>query len=332
MLICAILLLAAVLADALLGDPAYALHPVRLIGRTIQKFEAPFRSLPVSEFLAGTLLTLTVLGTWGGAWTLAYRLLQGTELFQFLCALLFLYSCLALRDLARHIHPVLDALDQRDHSLARKELQKIVGRDTSVLDEAGILRASLETAAEGFVDGFLSPVFWFALLSLLGGALDISPCLTGIAGALGYRVINTLDSMIGYKSNRYLFFGRFAARLDDVVNFIPARLSVLFLFLSAWILKADAGSGLETVVRHRHHAASPNAGYPESFVAGALHVRIGGPIQYPFGRVDKPFIGDGTRAPSPETVRRATRLVTLAGYLAAGITALFICVAPVLTR
>lgn len=331
MLICAILLLAAVLTDALLGDPSYALHPVRLIGGTIQKLEASFRSLPVSEFLAGALFTLTVLGIWGGAWAFAYRLLQGVEPIRFLCALFVLYSCLALRDLARHIHPVLDALDQGDRSLARKELQKIVGRDTSVLDEAGILQAALETAAEGFVDGFLSPVFWFALFSLLGRALDTPPCLIGIAGALGYRIINTLDSMIGYKSNRYLFFGRFAARLDDVVNFVPARLSVLFLFLSAWLLKTDAGSGLETVVRHRHHAASPNAGYPESFVAGALHVRVGGPIQYPFGRVDKPFIGDGTRAPSPETVRRATRLVTLAGYLSAGFTAFFLSLLTYLT-
>jgi len=204
----------------------------------------------------------------------------------------------------------------------------IVGRDTSVLNRQGILRASIETAAEGFVDGFLAPIFWYALSALIGGTLFQAPCVFGLSGILGYRIINTLDSMIGYRNKQYLYFGRFAARLDDIVNFIPARLSILFLFLSAWFLGKDAGNGLDSVVKYSHYAASPNAGYPESFVAGAFHIRLGGSVQYPFGRVDKPVIGNGVVRPDSRTVHEVTRLITLSGFLSTGIMALFLILMP----
>ncbi len=322
MLSCALLLVVAVLIDAFLGDPVYRLHPVRLIGVTIEKGESLLRKIPLPAFWQGFLLTLLVLGFWEGFLSLLCAIFGGSDILVFLLSIYILYSSLALRDLARHVAPVVRALEEDDLETARARLQAIVGRDTSVLDEAGVARAAMETAAEGFVDGYFSPVFWFALSALLGHVFGGSPCLFGAAGALGYRVVNTLDSMIGYKNARYLYFGRFAARLDDVMNFVPARLCVLFLFLGAWIIGSDAASGLETVVRHRRHAASPNAGYPESFIAGALHVQLGGPVQYPFGRVGKPFMGDGTMSPDPGTIRRAARLVSLAGYAAAGFTAL----------
>ncbi len=324
MITCSLLLITAVTIDAFLGDPAYPFHPVRLIGKSIQLLEPIFRKIPVPEFLQGAFFVLLVLGIWEGVLLGLFRLLSVAAPVVTLFALFVLYSSFALRDLTHHIHPVIRALEQGDMAGARENLQKIVGRDTAVLDRPGILRAAIETAAEGYVDGFLSPVFWFALFSVLGAALGKSPCLFGILGVLGYRIINTLDSMIGYKSEKYLYFGRFAARLDDWVNFVPARLSILFLFLAAWLTGKDAGKGLESVVKFRHCAASPNAGHPESFVAGAFHIRLGGPVQYPFGRVEKPFMGDGDQAPTPETLRQVTRLITLSGYLAAGIIALFL--------
>ncbi len=331
MLTCALLLIVAVALDAVLGDPAYGLHPVRLIGRTIQRLEPPLRKVPVPEFWKGALLVLLVLALWEGLSILLYEILSPFPL-RLLFTLFIVYSCFALRDLTRHILPVISALEGNRIPEAREQLQKIVGRDTTVLNRPGIIRAAIETAAEGFVDGFLAPIFWYALFAIIGGSLSIAPCLSGLTGILGYRVINTLDSMIGYKNERYLLFGRFAAKLDDVVNFIPARLSILFLFLSAWLLGKDAGNGLESTVKYHAHAASPNAGYPESFVAGAFHIRLGGPVQYPFGKVDKPWIGDGALEPTPDIVREVTRLITLSGYLAAVSLALSSWVTPIVTK
>jgi len=328
---CALLLIAAVALDAVLGDPAYALHPVRLIGWTIGKLEPPLRAIPVSEFWRGTLFTFLILIICEGILIFLYKLLSPSPL-RYLFILFVIYSCFALRDLSRHIQSVVSALEKNDIPGAQKQLQKIVGRNTAVLNRAGIIRAAIETTAEGFVDGFLAPIFWYVLFAIIGKPLSVTPCLFGLMGILGYRAVNTLDSMIGYKNENYLYFGRFAAKLDDVVNFIPARLSVLFLFLGAWILGKDPGNGLDSVVKYHRHAASPNAGYPESFVAGAFHIQLGGPVQYPFGKVDKPWIGNDTIEPTPDTVRKVSQLITLSGYLAAVTLALFSWVTPAVIK
>jgi adenosylcobinamide-phosphate synthase len=223
MLTCVLLLIAAVVIDAFLGDPAYSLHPVRLIGRSIERLEATIREIDPPLFLGGILLTLIILSLWEALLLIFLKYLPGLPL-KLLLSLYVIYSSFALRDLTRHIRPVLNALDGEDIIGARRRLQMIVGRDTNVLDRQGILRAAVETAAEGFVDGFLAPIFWYALSALIGGMFFQAPCIFGVSGIWGYRIINTLDSMIGYRNKRYLYFGRFAARLDDIVNFIPARL------------------------------------------------------------------------------------------------------------
>ncbi len=330
MTFCALLLVFAILLDRLLGDPPYPWHPVRLIGRSIQWLEPLFRRRGIQGVWGGTAFVLSLLLFWLGFIALLTHAAFIFKPVGFLFSLYILYSCIAHQDLAAHVRPVVSALERGEIDESRVALQKIVGRDTQVLDETGIIRATIETIAEGFVDGFLSPIFFFSVFSLAGLAFH-APCLSGVMGVFGYRIINTLDSMIGYKNERYLYFGRFAARLDDVANFVPARLSILFLFLSAWLLKLDAAGGVDATWRYRLCAASPNAGYPESFVAGALGIRIGGPVQYPFGKVTKPFIGEGHAPLTVETVRQTTRLILRAGYLAGGMSALFLWASPHLT-
>ena len=289
--------------------------------------EKAIRARDIPDAWGGFSLTLIVLFFWEGLLVILVRVSFFYTPIRFLFSLFVLYSCIAMRDLAHHVRPVMALLERGEIQKSRDALQMIVGRDTSVLNEEGIIRATIETIAEGLIDGFLSPVFYFSFFSLVGYSFH-QPCLCGLAGALGYRIINTLDSMIGYKSETYFHFGRFAARLDDVVNFIPARLSLLFLFVGAWLLKMDAASGLESAIKYRLCSSSPNAGHPESFVAGVFHIQLGGLARYPFGEVKKPIIGDGSSRMTPETVQQTLRLVTVSGYLAVGFTSLFLGISP----
>ncbi len=327
MIPCLLIVVGTVLLDRCLGDPAYSLHPVRLIGRSIQILEPVFRSLPLPEFWEGTAFTLSILVLWEGILVLCVRITSLSYPMKYLFSLYLLYSCIALRDLSTHVSAVTRSLREGDLIKSQTALQRIVGRDTRILDKDGIYRATIETVSEALVDGFLSPLFYFSLFALLGYASH-RPCLYGLMGTLGYRIINTLDSMIGYKSDSYLYFGRFAARLDDIVNFIPARLSIVFLSLGAWALKLNVSSAVDTTWRYRHCSASPNAGYPESFVAGALNIQLGGPVRYPFGLVEKPWIGNGTTPLSVEIVEKSLRLVTLAGYIATGLLTLALWLTP----
>lgn len=327
---CSILLICSVILDRVIGDPSYQWHPVRLIGKTIRLLEGLIRNSGIPDIWGGILLTVITLFVWE---TLLFFLFRAASFYKsigFLFSLFVLYSCIALQDIVKHVRPLISALENSDIKKSRELLQKVVGRDTSALNELGIIKAAIETISEGFVDGFLSPVFWFSIFSLIGYASIGQSCLLGLAGVLGYRIVNTLDSMIGYRSETYFRFGRFAARLDDVANFIPARLSILFLFLGSWLLRWDAAAGLESTIRYRLQASSPNAGHPESFVAGVFHIRLGGLTRYPFGEVKKPIIGDGDSRPTIETVRQVLRLVTISGYLAAGIFFIFLYVLPLI--
>ncbi len=332
MTLCALLLIFAVLIDRWLGDPPYSYHPVRLLGLAIQGSEKLLRRLPLPDFWAGTLLTAGILILGCGIVVSIAVLLSFFPPLQWLFALYIIYSSIALEDLRRHVRAVVIALEEQNLEKSRFLLQKIVGRNTNVLDADGIARAAIETTAEGFVDGFFAPIFWYTLSCMLGSHLFDAPLMAGLAGVFGYRIINTLDSMIGYKSETYLFFGRAAAKLDDIINFLPARLSILPLFLGAWLRGDDAAKGLEHVEKFRLHAASPNAGHPESFYAGVLHIRLGGPVVYPFGTADKPFIGEGSLSPTPDMIRHALRLTSLSGYLATGVMAFLLVAFPSLYK
>lgn len=295
---------AAMALDAALGDPRWLPHPIRWMGRCIELFESPARRWIKPVRLAGTVFALALVL---GCWMLSAALVQAAHgvhplIGAVLDTVLIFYSISArsLHDAAMEIHDLLG--DGRVDS-ARSRLDWIVGRDVAHYTSADIARAAVETVAENFADGVVSPLFFAAI----GGA----PL------ALTYKMINTLDSMVGYKNIRYHRFGWAAARMDDLVNWIPARLAVVFICLAARLLAAGRGRrSLHTAVAEGAHHSSPNAGYPEAAFAGALAVRLNGPNYYGGVRVEKPYIGVVFGRVRFHHMRMACELMGLASVLA----------------
>jgi len=302
----AYLLLAALALDFALGDPRWLPHPVRLMGSMALGFETLWRRLIANERAAGILTVLSVLTATGLA-TLAL-LWAAWQLHPWAataCAVFLIYTAIAARDLARHSHAVYDALIANDLPLARQRVGMIVGRDTASLDEAGVARAAVESVAESMVDGVTAPIFF----AILGGPV----------GAMLYKAINTMDSTFGYKNDRYRNFGWAAARLDDLANFIPARLTGLLVPVAALLLGLDARNSWRIFRRDRLNHASPNSAHTEAGVAGALGVQLGGTSLY-FGQpVTKPSIGEPLAAVSPRHILAANRLLFATTLLAAAL-------------
>jgi len=196
----------------------------------------------------------------------------------FIVSLLCLYIAISPRCLAEAGIEIANLLRKQDISEARRKVGWIVGRKTSELDESEITRATIETVAENTVDGIISPLFWFVLL--------------GPWGAIGYRAINTMDSMLGYKNERYLYFGRFAARLDDVVNYIPARITCVLFVTASFLCGKDWKHAIRIAIRDAYKHPSPNGGYAEAPVAGALHIRLGGQNVYHDKVTFRAYMGD----------------------------------------
>jgi adenosylcobinamide-phosphate synthase len=317
----AAILISALLLDLILGDPPFRFHPVRLIGASISAFDKIMQRLRWAGSVGGIILVTMTISLALGAYLILRQLIGGLHPFLALVLDLYLaYSFLALKDLLKHATPVAQALAISDLSQARTALQKIVGRDTSNLETEGVVRGAVESVAENFVDGVLSPMFWytlFAVLSHLSGCP--APAAAGIVGMLGFKAISTLDSMVGYRRDHYLLFGRSSARLDDVANFLPARLSLIILYIGAFFSGESAREGWKIALRDRKKHPSPNAGHPESFVAGALGIRLGGPSVYPDGTVDKPWLGNGDVELGPEHIRRSCRLIYLSGWFACAV-------------
>jgi len=295
-------ILIAIVLDQLLGDPRRLPHPVRLIGAACVTCERLSRAV-LPPFAAGLstvilVLGLTVATTWGviaGATLLHTWLGNAASIF-------LIYTTIAACDLARHSTEVYTALREGNLPEARKRVGMIVGRDTADLDEAGITRGAVESVAESMVDGVTAPLFF----AVLGGPM----------AAMLYKAVNTMDSMFGYKNERYLKFGWAAARLDDLANFIPARLTSLMIPAAAFLLRLDAKGSLFILLRDRLRHASPNSGHTEAAVAGALGVQLGGPNIY-FGQVvEKPAIGEATRPIEPRDILRANRLMRLSSAIA----------------
>jgi adenosylcobinamide-phosphate synthase len=227
------------------------------------------------------------------------------------------YSCLALKDLCKHAEPIAETLARSDLTQARTELQKIVGRDTADLNTEGVARGAVESVAENFVDGVLSPLFWYSLIAVFSHVFGCpAPAAAGIVGMLGFKAISTLDSMVGYRRGHYLLFGRPAARLDDLANFLPARLSLIILSIGAVLSGEQAMAGWKTSRRDRLKHPSPNAGHSESFVAGAFGIRLGGPTVYQEEIVDKPWLGDGDEEVGADHILRCCRLTSRSSWLA----------------
>lgn len=290
------IVIVAVTLDLLLGDPRWLPHPVVGIGRLISALEKCLRRLIRNERLAGVLLLISVVGTTA---LVAYVLLKGAAAIhtylEAALATLLAWTCLAARSLQRESGLVAERLIAADLEGARHYLARIVGRDTDDLDEAEIWRALVETVAENTSDGIIAPLFYL----LIGG-----PVL-----GLAYKAVNTLDSMVGYRNERYLRFGWASARFDDLVNWLPARMTGLLMVVIAPLVGLSGGAAFRIMLRDGKNHSSPNSGIPEAAAAGALAVRLGGANRY-FGTiVEKPTIGDPLRELSQDAYRGAVRLM-----------------------
>ncbi len=293
--------------DAVFGDPHFFPHPVRGIGWLINRMEKGIRTLfpktEGGELAGGSVFAVLVpaVTALAVAFLLAVAKTAGAAVLFFLESVL-VYFLLAARSLRDESMKVYHSLEKGDVEEARHNVSMIVGRDTKALDAAGIARAAVETVAENTSDGVIAPLFFLAL----GG-----PVL-----GWAYKAVNTMDSMVGYKNERYLFFGRAAARLDDLVNFIPARLSAVLMMGAALIWRMDFKNAVRIFRRDRFNHKSPNSAQTESVCAGALCIRLAGDAWY-FGELcKKPFIGDDIRPLEQEDIRRANRLMYTSSGLA----------------
>ena len=303
----------AVLLDLLFGDPRWFPHPVRLIGLFCTGCETVFRKCIQSEYIAGGLTVLSVLVFTLGGTALLLAAVNLYSLFLAQCfAIVLFYTSIAARDLVVHSRAVYTAL-QNDDSLgpARKAVAQIVGRDTAGLDRGAIVRACVETVAENMVDGVTAPLFYGVCLSLLAPFTAIDPLFLAACGAMGYKAVNTMDSMFGYKNEKYLFFGRCAARLDDLLNFIPARITGLILIPAAFFLGLHWKDAFAVLKRDRLAHASPNAAHPEAAVSGALGIELGGVSLYFGQEVVKPTIGVARKSPKDTDILRTNHLMLL---------------------
>lgn len=269
----------AYILDLIFGDPAWFGHPVRVIGRLIEKFEPFLRSRIKNERIAGVVLALVVIGL---TWSFCFILIrQASLLNKYLgsaLSIFFIYTALAVKDLKMQSQRVYFALKNNDLALARKNLSLIVGRDTHNLNQQEITRATIETVSENTLDGIISPLFY----AFLGGA----PL------ALAYKAVNTLDSMVGHKNEKYSNFGWASAKLDDAANFIPARLCVLLLPAASALLAKNGLNSFRMALRDGRKNPSPNSGIPQAAVAGALGIQLGGMNFYNSQPVFKEVIGD----------------------------------------
>ena len=293
--------------DILFGDPIGRFHPVCFIGRLISFFDKRLNkpgAAPRRLFIRGAvsaIITIVVTFTVsGGLLFLTYRYLG---IYAYIAISVILAdTTLAMGDLKKESMNVVRALAAEGIDGGRKAVSAIVGRDTAALDEAGVLRAAVETVAESTTDGIVSPLFYL----FIGG-----PVL-----ALTYKAVNTLDSMIGYKSDKYLYFGRTAARIDDVFNFIPSRIAGFFFCVSAFICGRNGKDAFRIWRRDRRNHESPNSAQTESACAGALGLRLGGNASY-FGVMkEKKYIGDDIRDIERADVKRANDMMLVTAFLA----------------
>lgn len=295
-------ILAAAALDLLLGDPRWLPHPVRGIGRLAARLETISRRAFRHERLAGVVAALAVycmagLAAWGAAQLAAYLHPWAGDA----VAIAVIYTTIAARDLTRHSAAVYDALAAGDLPESRRRVALIVGRDTKQLEEPEVVRAAVESVAESAVDGVTAPLFFAAL--------------GGPAAAMVYRAINTLDSMFGHQDERYCRFGWAAARIDDLANYVPARLTAPLVCVAAFLLRGRPANALRIMLRDRHRHASPNSGLTEAAMAGALGVQLGGMNCYAGEPCDKPTLGDPLVPLAPQHIRQANALMLLTAGL-----------------
>lgn len=299
-----IALIAGYLLDLVFGDPEKLPHPIRFYGNVIYKAE---RLLNKGNFrvLKGCILSIVLCWlSFTFFYYLQRHLLQVHPILYLLSATIFVFYGLANKSLVAEGKEVFEVLRHKGLEAGRKQLSRIVGRDTSNLSPQQIRTAVLETLSENLSDGVIAPLFYFAI--------------AGIPGMMTYKMINTLDSMLGYRNERYEQFGKFAARLDDVANFFPARLTALLMVLLSFSNRAFG-----FVFKYGNKHKSPNSGYPEAALAGIMDIRLGGPNVYHGILVDKPFIGDNPREISHDEFNTAAKINHLSCLLMVILVAVF---------
>lgn len=324
-------LVCALLLDLTFGDPRFIPHPVRYIGWLCERFEKWTRylfkafSLRLSGILSFFLVLATTLVT---TWLFLQALNTIGYTVMVAGAILLLYFSLAVGDLIHHSRKVINDLRRADVESARSSVSMMVGRDTDGLDQFSIARACIESVAENLVDGITAPIFWSLFISLFAGLFNADPLIFAVFGAVGYKAINTMDSMYGYKNERFLKFGWCAARVDDAANFVPARLSGFCVVAAAFILRYNYRAALQVFLTDRLKSSSPNSGHTEAAVAGAIGVQLGGEAAY-FGKAQvKPIIGAQMKIPEYEDIIKTNYLVLATTFVFLGVG---ICVHLLLT-
>ena len=285
--------------DLIFGDPQNVVHPVQVIGKTISAGEKVLLRKKY-KFLAGAVLNIFTVSI---TYTLMYLISKSVKIsvFFMIIEIYLMYTIFSINSLAREGNRVYRILKEGDIERARKDLSYLVSRDTETMDEKMIIRSTMETISENTVDGIVAPMFYMFL--------------GGMPLAMAYKAINTLDSMVGYKNEKYMDFGKFSAKVDDAANFIPARITGILIVLASMILGYDYKNSLKIFIRDRKNHSSPNSAHSEASVAGALGVQFGGKVSY-FGKeIDKPTIGDKTKEFELEDIRKNIRIMYVTSFL-----------------
>lgn len=290
----------AFLIDCILGDPYNFPHPVRFIGKYIKLFENKVfnktRTKIELKYFYGVLLTISTVGLTFILTVLILQIAKSINIYLFyILNIIILWTTIAPKCLAQEGYKVYKPLKDDNIELARNRISFLVSRDTENLSKSQICRATVETILENISDGVIAPLFY----SFIGGA----PL------AMAYKAVNTLDSMVGYRNDKYETLGFFSAKLDDCLNFIPSRLSGILIIISAFCLKYDYRNALKIFIRDRKKHESPNSAHPESAGAGALSIQLGGATSY-FGEIhNKPYIGDNIKQIMPNDILKSIKLL-----------------------
>lgn len=289
--------------DLLIGDPNNPFHPVRGIGLLASKLETIFRKLLKNSLkIAGLIVwIITIILTFAITYGIIFVCMKINKYLGIIVQGIIIYFCISAKGLVVEGYKVIKYLNEGNIEKSRKQLSYIVGRDTESLDSKGITRAVIETIAENMSDGVIAPILFAGIF--------------GAAGSMAYKAVNTMDSMFGYKNDKYIEFGYFPAKLDDLFNYIPARVTGILIIISSFFLKRDYKNSFKIYKRDRYNHTSPNSAHPEAAMAGALDIQLGG-ANYYFGKiVEKPVIGDKIKEIEINDVKKTAEILYLSAVM-----------------
>ena len=304
--------------DLFIGDPNNPVHPVRIIGKICSSLENIFRKLLKSNLKTAGFIVwiITVAITFFTTYMLVYIFNKVNIYLGVIIEGILIYFCISSKGLIVEGFKVINYLIKDDVEKARHQLSYIVGRDTKSLDKEGIIRAVIETIAENMSDGVIAPLFYAGIF--------------GAPLAMAYKAVNTMDSMFGYKNDKYKDFGFFSAKLDDVFNYIPARLTAYLIVITSFILRLNCKESFKIYKRDRYNHSSPNSAHPEAAVAGALGIRLGG-ANYYFGKlVEKPTIGDAKKKIEISDVYKTNNILGMVSFLGMVVALIIRCILEVI--